>query len=162
MTGFAPVKPRGPGTLHEALSRAVDQLGGPQTAGDVIERSRSWMYAACDPDLPPEKAARLSNPEARGLTSAGAPALAEDLALLAGGVFLPPPPDAAPCAVSAALAEFSADSGAAVADMVRALADGLLTRREASRTLGEIDRTLRALCALRAVTAAAAESAAPR
>ena len=77
-------------------------------------------------------------------------------------MFLPPPPDAAPCAVSAALAEFSADSGAAVADMVRALADGLLTRREASRTLGEIDRTLRALCALRAVTAAAAESAAPR
>ena len=162
MTGFAPVKPRGPGTLHEALSRAVDQLGGPQPAGDVIERSRSWMYAACDPDLPAEKAARLSYPEARGLTRAGATALAEDLALLAGGVFLPPPPDAAPCAVSAALAEFSADSGAAVADMVRALADGLLTRREASRTLGEIDRTLRALCALRAVTAAAAESAAPR
>ena len=158
MTGFSPVKPRRPGTLHQALSRAVDQVAGPQAAGDLIERTRSWVYAACDPDAPPEKAARLSYAEARTLTRAGASALAEDLALLAGGVFLPPAPDAAPCAVSAALAEFSADSGAAVAGMVRALADGLLDRREASRTLGEIDRTLRALCALRAVTAAAAEA----
>ncbi|MDB5458129.1 MAG: hypothetical protein JWP92_3714 [Caulobacter sp.] len=157
MSGFRPTKPRPPGSLHEALSRAVDQLGGLKKAADIIDRGTDWLYSAADPDRERSKAASLSYAEIRSLSRAGATALAEDLALLAGGVFLPPVPETAPAAIHAALATYAAESGQAIAEIITRAADGVFDRVDATKALPEIDDALRALMTVRALAVAVIE-----
>src|SRR5690606_24202419 len=78
---FKPMKPRTPGSLHHALTRAINQVGGLPTAADLIQRQENWLYKAADPDVDERRKATLSYEEARTLTRSGAEALAEDLAL---------------------------------------------------------------------------------
>lgn len=87
---FKPMKPRTPGSLHHALTRAINEVGGLPAAADLIQRQENWLYKAADPDVDERRKATLSYEEARTLSRTGAMALAEDLALLAGGFFLPP------------------------------------------------------------------------
>lgn len=151
MSGFNPTKPRRPGSLHAALSRAIDQVGGLDEAADIIQRSNSWLYTAADPDVERRREAKLSYEEARTLSRAGASALAEDLALLAGGVFLPPVPATAPAALQQALASYAKESGEVLSEVIQRASDGTFDRRDAEVTLREIDEALRALMSLRAL-----------
>lgn len=155
-TLFKPVKPRAPGSLHHALTRAVNEVGGLTPASDLLQRSESWLYTAADPDVERRREAKLAYEEARTLSRAGATALAEDLALLAGGVFLPPVPDLAPAALQMAVASYAAESGEALAEIIRRAADGEFSKTDATASLKEIDDALRALMSIRAIATAAA------
>jgi hypothetical protein len=86
---------------------------------------------------------------------AGAVSLAEDLALLAGGVFLPPVPDSAPHALQLAVAAYAAESGEALGEIIRRAADGDFSKQDATASLKEIDEALRALMTVRAIAVAA-------
>ncbi len=152
---FRPTKPRRHGSLHAALSRAIDQIGGLDDAAELIQRPSAWLYTAADPDVERRKQAKLSYEEARTLSREGATALAEDLSLLAGGVFLPPIPSTAPAALQAALAAYVSESGEAIAEVIRRAADGVFDRKDAESALKEIDEALRALMGVRALAAAA-------
>lgn len=157
MTPFRPVKPRAPGSLHSALTRAINEVGGLAPAADLIQRSESWLYTAADPDVERRREAKLSYEEARTLSRAGAVGLAEDLALLAGGVFLPPPPDTAPHALQLALSTYAAESGEALGEIIKRAADGDFSKADAKATLKEIDEALRALMTVRSITVATME-----
>ncbi|PLR28132.1 hypothetical protein SGCZBJ_03750 [Caulobacter zeae] len=158
MTGFRPTKPRRHGSLHAALSIAIDQVGGLEDAADIIQRSTNWLYTAADPDVERRKKATLSFEEARALSRAGATALAEDLSLQAGGVFLPPAPDTAPAAIQAALASYAKESGEALAMVIQRAADGDFDRLDAEAAMKEIDEALKALMGVRALAVAAIEA----
>ena len=108
---------------------------------------------------PPERRreAKLSYEDARTLSRAGAGALAEDLALLAGGLFLPPVPDTAPQALQAAVASYAIESGEALGEIIKRAADGDFSPRDATAALKEIDDALRALMSVRAITVSMAE-----
>ncbi|MFZ0269922.1 hypothetical protein [Caulobacter sp.] len=158
MSGFRPTKPRVPGTLQAALTRAIDQLHGLDHAAELIDRGRDWLYSAADPDREKGKQANLSYAEARTLSRHGATALAEDLALLAGGVFLPPVPATAPAAIHMALAQYAHESGEAISLMISRVADGVFDVPDAKAALKEIDEALRAMMALRALAASVLET----
>lgn len=152
---FKPVKPRTPGTLHHALTRAINEVGGLPAMADLIGRQENWVYKAADPDVDERRKATLSFEEARTISRAGATSLAEDLALLAGGVFLPPIPDTTPHALQIALATYASESGEALADVIRRAADGDFSSSDARASLKEIDEALRALMTVRAIAVAA-------
>lgn len=155
MSGFRPSKPRRHGTLHAALVRSIDEVGGLDLAAELIQRSTNWLYTAADPDVERRKKATLSYEEARALSRAGATALAEDLALIAGGLFLPPIPTTAPAALQAALASYAKESGEALCELISRAADGVFCRRDAEAALKEIDEALRALMHVRALAVSA-------
>jgi len=154
-----PYKPRAHGTLPLALTTTINQVGGLPAAADLIQRSESWLYAAADPDVDRRREAKLSYEEARTLSRAGATALAEDLALLAGGLFLPPVPDTAPEALQMAVAAYAKESGEVLAEIIRRAADGDFSPRDATAALKEIDEALRALMAVRAITVSITDQA---
>ena len=158
-TPFKPMKPRTPGSLHHALTRAINEVGGLSSAADLIQRQDNWLYKAADPDVDERRKATLSYEEARTLSRSGAVALAEDLALLAGGVFLPPIADAAPKALQMALSVYATESGEALAEIIRRAADGDFSGRDAEASLKEIDEALRALMAVRDIAVATSENA---
>lgn len=155
---FKPMKPRRPGSLHHALTRAINEVGGLSAAADLIQRQEPWIYKAADPDVDERRKATLSYEEARTLSRSGAVALAEDLALLAGGVFLPPVADMAPKALQMALSTYAAESGEALAEIIRRAADGDFSQRDAQASIKEIDEALRALMAVRAITVSVSAS----
>lgn len=160
-TPFKPTKPRQPGSLHHALTRAINEVGGLSTAADLIQRQDNWLYKAADPDVEQRRKATLSYEEARALSRAGAAALAEDLALLAGGVFLPPIGDVTPRALQITLSDYAAESGDVLSEVIRRAADGDFSKADATASLKEIDEALRALVALRAVAAGSASNVMP-
>lgn len=158
MSGFRPYKRRRPGTVHDVITRAFDQAGGLDAAADMIGRDPKWCHAASDPDVERRRAASLSYEEARTMSRSGeVTVFAEDLALLAGGVFLPPIPAAAPAQLQQALASYTAESGEAVSEIIRRISDGVFDQADARAALPEIDDALRALLALRTFAAKAAE-----
>lgn len=148
---FRPTKPARYGSVHQALREAVNQVGGRDNAAAILHRSPDWIYSACDPNRDPHKAASLSYEQARTLSMMGAQALAEDLARLAGGMFMPPPPRTAPIAIQSALAAFAKESGEAIAEVVQRAADGVFDTADADAALREIDDVLKPLMALRAL-----------
>lgn len=158
-TPFKPMKPRTPGSLHHALTRAINEVGGLSAAADLIQRQDNWLYKAADPDVDERRKATLSYEEARTMSRAGASALAEDLALLAGGFFLPPIPDTAPHALQMAVASYVAESGEALSEILKRAADGDFSRSDATASLKEIDDALRTLMSVRAIAVGIAEGA---
>lgn len=143
--------PRKRGTLHAALTKAVEDLGGVDKVGDVIEESPGWVYDAANPHRAKGKAASLSWAQARALARAGALSIAEDMAAEAGGVFMPPLPAMTPVALHGTLAAWMAEHSQAVTEIVRRLADGELDQADAEAALPEIDDELRTLMAVRAM-----------
>lgn len=144
---FRPVKPRRPGSPHKALADAIGQIGTLEDAAAVIERNPGWLYAAADPDIERRKEAKLSYAEACRLVAAGGHALAEHMALEAGGVFVPGGViDHA--ALQAQLAAFSAESGELVSETIRRVADGEFDHKDSAAILPLIEDALRPLLAL--------------
>lgn len=158
MKGFKPYKRREHGTLHATLQRAVDELGGAAATGDVIRRGPDWIYSATDPFREAGKKATLTWADARDLARAGSAAIAEDMALLCGGVFMPPIPATAPAALHGALATYLTEHGQAISEILQRAADGELDVVDAKAALPEVDEALRAFMSLRAMLAQVVET----
>lgn len=158
MRGFKPYKRREHGTLHATLQRAVNELGGADKAGDVIRRPPDWIYSASDPFRAEGKKATLTWADARDLARAGATSIAEDMALLCGGVFMPPIPATAPAALHGALATYLTEHGQAVSEVLQRAADGEIDVADAKAALPEVDEALRAFMSLRAMLAQVVET----
>lgn len=157
MTKSIGYRKRTPGTLHEVLTRAFAQAGGVERAADVLPgRTGKRLYEAATPDLEPRHETQLTYGEARLLTRGhgGVHAFAEDLALLAGGIFLPPI-DGGAGTIGAQAGRAGRDVGEALAEVYRALEDGVFTRdkavsalpylREAAEGVAELYRQVHAL-----------------
>lgn len=144
-------KRRKPGSLAEVLSTAFAQAGGTGAAADILPgRTSKRLYEAAAPDSEPRHETRLFYDEARLLTRASAgrvTALAEDLALLAGGVFLPPLGEGAG-AVGAQAGRFGREVGEAMAAVYAALEDGTITVAEAEVALPQIREAIDAAAEL--------------
>ena len=142
---FAPVVPCPPEEPKAAIRRLFDQNGGVDRVAIKLGLQPPYVYSISHPGTKDE----LTFARTAALTSRDAPAAAEYLAALAGGVFLP-----VPCAEGDAQA-LTADSvrqhGEAMALLVAALASDGIDASEATRTLPEIDEALRALCGLRSL-----------
>lgn len=149
MTSYRTMKPRPPGSIYDAITKAIGQIeGGLSRAAEVVDRPRSSLHAAGDPDTPDRKRVKLSFAEACKLANAGGTALAEHIAHEAGGVFVPAGAiDQA--ALQAQLASFSAESGELVSEIIKRVADGDFCASDGAAGLQLIDDALRPLLALR-------------
>jgi hypothetical protein len=140
---FKPVKPRAYGSGKEVAARAVQQCGGAEEACVILDRSKSTVYGYTDPV---ETTAHLAYEQARRLTKLGGgkvTALAEDLAQLAGGVFVPlhAPDGMSTWADIGALA--SAEGSQFLQVLIRALSDDRLDAAERARLKRETHDVLR-------------------
>jgi hypothetical protein len=134
-------KNRTPGSLHEVLSRAFDQAGGVKTVADILPgRTVPRLYEATSEGLDPRHEVQLSYAEVRLLARAGGgriTALAEDIALLSGGMYLPPINPAAG-SLGAQAGRLGREFGEAMAKIYADLEDGVMTPAEAAATLPQI------------------------
>lgn len=148
---FRPQKPIDADLPKAAVRRLFDQVGGiKRVAARLGYRSESQVYAMADGNDPAE----ITFAQVVQLTGPEAPAGAEHLAIVAGGVFLPLP--TANTAIGALTGTAMRESGQAAAELIEALGDGL-TPDEASMALPEIDDAVRAWSQLRSKVAAAAK-----
>jgi hypothetical protein len=144
-------KPRLPGSLDEVLSRAFAQAGGVAKAADVLPgRTAKRLYEAASPDADPSRDTQLMYAEARLLTrSMGGrvTAMAEDMALLAGGVFLPALNDSMGT-VGGQAGRFGREVGEAMSAVYAALEDGTITKAEAETALLQVREAIEAAAEL--------------
>ena len=82
---FNPVKVRRYGEPKEVVARVFEEVGGIPRVMELLDLSRTRVYALADPDSTNE----ISYTRVATLTEAGATAAAQHLAALAGGIFLP-------------------------------------------------------------------------
>ena len=82
---FNPVKIRRYGEPKEVVARLFEGVGGIPKVMELLDLSRTRVYALADPDSTNE----ISYTRVATLTEAGAQAAAQHLAAFAGGIFLP-------------------------------------------------------------------------
>jgi hypothetical protein len=148
MSNFSPMKPRTPGTIWSAISRAMDQLGGADAMATAVNRKPWWAYTVSDEDAAANARTNLSYADACALAEKGGTALAEHIALKAGGVFIPGGViDEA--TLQAHVAAFSVESGEAVGEIIRRAADpDGFCPSDAAAALSRVKDALRPLLAL--------------
>lgn len=142
-------KRRAPGSAHEAIARGFAEAGGVEAVAAILpSRSPKRLYEVMNPDCVDGDVRPLSYHEARALTlAAGAHAFAEDLAIAAGGLFVPlPAEDDTPIAVTAA--RLGVTSGKTLADLFTDLQGGALTPAQARELVGDVRDTARAVALL--------------
>ena len=116
-----------------------------------LQRSPSTVYAYADPGVDKD----ITYPQVAALTGPDAPACAEHLALLAGGVFVPVAPRQEPLA--SLTADTMKESTEACAALVRATVDGALTAAGARAALPELEEMIRAAVQLHCAVAVIAK-----
>lgn len=159
-----PMKPRQPGSPHEALARMMEEIGKSRGAGDGVQlaadfegKTKFTFYKLLDPDQEGEMSyARI----ARLTEHFRVLAAAEHLALLCGAVLVAPPD------VSLSgdpLDRISADALKEMSDvfveLAKARADGKVDGRDAAVILPEIRGAMTKLAALMLQVEAEAEGA---
>ena len=82
---FNPVKERPYGEPKEVVARVFEEVGGIPKVMELLDLSRTRVYALADPDSTNE----ISYARVAKLTESGSQAAAQHLAALAGGIFLP-------------------------------------------------------------------------
>lgn len=60
MQNFSPMKPRQPGTIWSATSRAMNQLGGAEAMAAAVDRKPWWAYTVSDEDAAANARTNLS------------------------------------------------------------------------------------------------------
>lgn len=141
---FRTIKPREPGSTKDVVSRLFDEAGGIKRVAFALGKGLSVTQAYADPQHRTE----ITFDQVRRLTSDQAIAAAEDLAAIAGGVFVPGivPADALPILGAKAAEEW----GQYIAAMLVAYADGRLCDRDRPRVREELNEAIAALVAVRA------------
>jgi hypothetical protein len=138
-------KQRDYGTTKDIVTRLVDEAGGVKRAAFLLGRAVSRVYELCDP----AREDQMSFEAVRKLTEfTGATAAAEDLAALAGGVFMPIEIDDGD--LSRLAADKAHEHGRVTTQLFVALGDGNISPDEARDLLKHVDVELRALMAMRA------------
>lgn len=135
-------KPRTPGSVKEAVDMLFEQAGGRKRVAELFDLGPSQIAALTDE----RTHEHLSCERAAGLTSPRAPVMAELFSLRAGGVFLPIAPEDAD--LGGLLADDAKAHGDTVSEVVAALRDGKMDKKEAGIALGKVRRELQALTAL--------------
>lgn len=142
---FNPQTPCDPEMPKAAVRRVYDQLGGIKHAAIRLGRGKTQTYDYASMERPDE----LTYAQACMLTGAESTALAEHLATLASGVFVP-----VACKIDDAL-KLTADAvrqhGEAMGAIVSGVQDGTLDATEARTALVELDESIAGLCSLRAL-----------
>ena len=142
-SAFNPQTPCDPEMPKAAVRRVYEQLGGIKRAAIRLGRGKTQTYDYASM----ERADELTFSQVCALTGAESPALAEYLAMLAGGVFLP-----VSCKADDAL-KLTADAvrqhGEAMGAIVAGVQDGTLDATEARAALVELDEAIGGLCSLR-------------
>lgn len=138
------LKRREPGSIAEATARAIHEVGGVRSAMAVLGLSQTRVYALTDPD----ERRRINAEGIEALCVAGATALAEHFALLAGGLFLPSGRDEGDSGLHRLTGAAAAEFGDFVRVQLAALADGRLTPAEAAEALRELEEALAPLTRL--------------
>lgn len=133
------------GSTKDIVTRLFEQAGGAARVAALLNRKLPRVYEFCDPQSDPE----IHFKDVRVITEfTGATAAAEDLAALAGGVFMPIVID------DGALPRIAADKahehGRVTTQLFVALGDGSVSATEARELLKQVDSELRALMTLRA------------
>ncbi|MDG1419106.1 MAG: hypothetical protein P8J78_04525 [Maricaulis sp.] len=82
---FNPVKIRQYGEPKEVVARLFEEAGGVPKVMEILDLSRTRVYALADPDSSNE----ISYTRVAALTGTGATAAAQHLSALAGGLFVP-------------------------------------------------------------------------
>jgi hypothetical protein len=138
-------KQRDYGTTKDIVTRLVDEAGGVKRAAFLLGRAVSRVYELCDP----AREDQMSFEAVRKLTEfTGATAAAEDLAALAGGVFMPIEIDDGD--LSRLAADKAHEHGRVTTQLFVAMGDGKVTPEEARDLLKQVDSEMRALMTLRA------------
>lgn len=147
MSNYEPMKPRPAGSVYDAVTRAFAQLdGGVTGAAELLDLSRPHVNAMGDPDAEGRKKVNISLQQAARLSEGGATALAEWLAIKAGGLFIPCVDRTCAAAIQEAVANYSRESGEAIGAAI----DAALKDGGRDRALKEIDEASAALARLRA------------
>lgn len=147
MTNFSPMKPREPGSIWDAIASAVSQIGGADRFAHAVDRKPHWTYAVSDADQSAKQRVQLSYADACRLSEKGATALAEHMALCAGGVFLPVQMKSAE-AIHASAASLSRETGEALATIFQGAADGTWDAADRRAALPQLLDVIEALAPL--------------
>lgn len=135
------LKPKLPGSPHEALSRFFDAIGV-KRAADFEDCRPSTIYNELNPDQQGEisfsRVARLTE-------HFGSPIAAEYLARRAGGIFVALPASEAAASDAEALIKIAEASAHAVSAGWAARADGVVTPAEKASLMMLVDRSVAAL-----------------
>ena len=133
---------------YEATSGVIERLvrdaGGAKRAAFLLGLKNEFsIYPGMNPDKPDQ----MSFDRVRRLTEVtGSPEAAQDLARLAGGVFLPTSSDASMRQLATLTAQ---ECGKYSALLIDAFADGVVDASESASLLPEIDRLIQHLAAQR-------------
>lgn len=123
MTNFRPMKPREPGSIWDAISTAMNQVGGAEKMAHAVNRKPYWSYAVSDDVQSAKQRISLSYADACAIADRGGHELAQHLALCAGGVFLPIG-DSRLSDIQTGAAQLSQEAGEAVSGLIQRLMDG--------------------------------------
>lgn len=151
---FAPFKQSEPASPKETVGRLFDQAGGIKLVCLKLQMGKSQVYAYADPASP----AQISFDQVVALTGRETPAVAEYLAALAGGVFLPLFAGGDGSEVHELTARSAVEFGELTSEIITAMADRRVDPTEARRCVAQIDEHMRAVAALRQRLAAIADS----
>lgn len=147
MTNFHPMKPREPGSIWDAIAQAVDQVGGADRFAHAVDRKPHWSYAVSDADQSAKQRVQLSYADGCRLAGKGGTALAEHMALCAGGVFLPVQLGTAE-AIQNSAAGLSRETGEALALIFQRAADGKWCADDRRAALPQLLDVMQALAPL--------------
>jgi len=140
------------GSVKSVVADLIDHAGGVKRAAHRFGISESLVgyYAnpGSDKEISFARVAALSGPD--NIVAAGY------LAALCGGAFLPMPHEG-PGALSRITAAAAKEFGEAMAAMITALADGVMTPGEARAAMEQIDQSMHALAQMRSDVAEIAE-----
>ena len=135
-------KPRPAGSVYDAITLAFSQLeGGVTGAASALNMNRSHVNAMGDADAEGPKKANMTLFQAGVLSEAGSTALAEWLAIRAGGLFIPCVDRRCADAIQGAVANYSRESGEAIGAALDAALQGG-DRDKAIRELQEASAAL--------------------
>lgn len=146
MSTYRTMKPRPPGSIYEAITSAIGQIpGGLTSAAEAIDRPRTSLHAAGDPDTPARKKVKLSMQEAAILAGLGGTAIADFFAERAGGVFVPLDDMSCASAIQDAIAAASRETGEAISAAIIAVATAGLCGTDRAIAAREIRDAIKAL-----------------
>lgn len=144
---FKPVKIRDYGTSKGVISRLFKQAGGVPAVMELLGLSRTRVYAFADPN----EQSQISYDRVVTVTrETGATAAAEQLAHLAGGVFLPVEPSETDPDWHQIAARASTRSADSISNLMRSLSPesatpGEITAEEAHVLIEKVDRQFKIL-----------------
>lgn len=150
MTNFKPIKPREAGSIWDAISNAMSETGGAEKMALAVKRKPYWSYVVSDDVQSAKQRTQLSYADACDIAEAGGVALAEHIALCAGGVFLPVQAGTV-AAVQSHAARLSQESGEAVAALIQRIVDGDFDKADRKACLPELLDLLQAVMPLIAI-----------